>query len=156
APMGSELCLMSKKPGSYSFDVKLKVQGNRVVAGKDALWSSVDFDGDAVPELQGGCTLVTKRKPIVIERPPLEPSIWIARAQLVSAVEGRAQRDVTYYLKLDREQPLSFTVPDGWRVDSVSVNGVARKTALSLSVTPERDTDGTVELQLSRELGVFH
>ena len=36
------------------------------------------------------------------------------------------------------------------------MNGVARKTGLSFNVAPERDADGTVELQLSRELGVFH
>jgi hypothetical protein len=156
APVGGELCLISRKPGSYSFEVKLKVQGNRVVAGKDALWSTVDFDGDAVPQQQGGWTLIAKKKPVVIERPPLEPSISLASAQLISTVEGRAQLTMAYQLKLDREQPISFTVPDGWRVDRVSVNGVARKTGLSLTVTPERDTDGAVELQLSKELGVFH
>jgi len=159
APLNGQLCLMSKTPGSYAFDVKLSVRGSRLGAGKDALWSTVDFEGEAVPQADGGWTFARKKKVFAAEeRPPMEPSCPLARAQLVSTVEGHAQLNVTYALKLDREQPLSFTAPAGWKVERVLVNGIARKvgTGLDLVVAPGRDTDATVELQLSRELGIFH
>lgn len=156
APVNSELCLLSKKPGAYSFDVKLSVRGQRLTAGRDALWSTVDFEGEQVPQQNGAWTLLRKRKLVVEERPPLEPTCWIARATLVSTVEGHAQLTVAYHLKLDREQRLSFEVPAGWRVERVNVNGVPRKGGLELAVAPGRDTDAVVELQLSKELGVFH
>lgn len=156
APIGGELCLLSKKPGSYAFDVKLSVRGQRLVPGRDALWSTVEFEGERVPQQAGAWTLLRKRKVVVEERPPLEPTCWVARAQLVSTVEGHAQLFIAYHLKLDREQPLSFTAPQGWRVERVAVNGVPRKGGLELTVAPGRDTDATVELQLSRELGIFH
>lgn len=156
APMGGELCLLSKTPGSYSFDVKLTVRGQKLAAGRDALWSTVEFEGESVPQASGTWTLLRKRKVVVEERPPLEPSCWVARAQLVSTVEGHAQLSVAYHLKLDREQPLSFAAPAGWKVERIAVNGVPRKGGLDLVVAPGRDTDAVVELQLSRDLGIFH
>ncbi len=156
-PIGGQLCLLTKTPGTYAFDVKLSVRGSRLGAGKDALWSTVDFEDEAVPQVAGGWTFATKKKVRAAEeRPPMEPTCPAAHAQLVSTVEGHAQLNVTYQLKLDREQPLSFTAPEGWKVERVLVNGVARKGGLDLVVGPGRDTEATVELQLSRELGVFH
>jgi hypothetical protein len=161
ASLGGALCFVSRAPGRYTFGVKLRLNGPRLVAGRDALWSTVDFEGEAVSPRDGGWTLVARHTPPkvapVVERPPLDPSCPLARAQLVSTVEGHAQLDVTYSLKVDRERPLSFTAPAGWKVERVSVNGVPRQGApLEVVVGPERDTDASVELQLSRELGVFH
>ncbi|MBL8957021.1 MAG: hypothetical protein JNK82_39980 [Myxococcaceae bacterium] len=157
APLNGQLCFLSQTPGNYTFDVKLMVRGTRMTAGRDALWSTASFEGEAVPQAEGGWSFVPKKKVVVAEeRPPMEPSCPKAVAQLVSTVEGHAQLNVTYYLKLDREQPLSFTAPAGWKVERVFVNGVARKGGLDVVASPSHDTNGTVELQLSRELGVFH
>lgn len=96
-------------------------------------------------------------------RPPLEPRITEATASWVSTLEGRATLRVSYALSLDREQPLELELPEGHRLERITLNSVpvpveTQDGALKLKVAPARlgETTGTLEVVLARELGVFH
>jgi hypothetical protein len=96
-------------------------------------------------------------------RPPLEPRISEATAAWVSTLEGRATLRVSYALSLDREQPLELQLPDGHRLERVTLNSIpvpveSQEGTLKLKVAPARlgETAGTLEVVLARELGVFH
>lgn len=97
-------------------------------------------------------------------RPPMEPRIAEATATWVSTLEGRASLRVSYTLNLDREQPLELTVPEGHKLERVTLNAVpipveeAKDGVLKLKVAPSRlgETSGALEVVLARELGVFH
>ncbi|MCP3105232.1 hypothetical protein LZ198_40820 [Myxococcus sp. K15C18031901] len=96
-------------------------------------------------------------------RPPLEPRIAEASATWVSTLEGRATLRVGYTLNLDREQPLELTLPEGHVLERVTLNAVpvpveAEEGVVKLKVAPARlgETGGTLEVVLTRELGVFH
>ncbi|NTX02194.1 hypothetical protein [Myxococcus sp. CA040A] len=97
-------------------------------------------------------------------RPPMEPRIAEATATWVSTLEGRASLRVSYTLSLDREQPLELTVPEGHKLERVTLNAVpvpveeATDGVLKLKVAPARlgETGGALEVVLARELGVFH
>lgn len=98
-----------------------------------------------------------------VVRAPLEPSIPKATASWVSTLEGRATLRVRYELRLDRPQTLELELPPDNRLERVLVNqspveAVAADGKVQVKVAPERlgDTEGTVELVLSRDLGVFH
>ncbi len=99
----------------------------------------------------------------VAVRPAMEPSIPRALATWVSTLEGRAGLRLRYQLRLDREQPLELEVPAGHRVERVRVNGVQVAAVEEgqthrLRVAPARvgETEGTLEVSLTRDLGVFH
>ncbi|WP_141590052.1 hypothetical protein [Myxococcus sp. AB056] len=96
-------------------------------------------------------------------RPPLEPRITEATASWVSTLEGRATLRVSYALSLDREQPLELVLPEGHRLERVTLNAIpvpveSENGTLALKAAPARlgETGGTLEVVLSRELGVFH
>ncbi|WP_426752547.1 hypothetical protein [Myxococcus sp. Y35] len=96
-------------------------------------------------------------------RPPLEPRITEATASWVSTLEGRATLRVSYALSLDREQPLELALPEGHRLERVTLNAIpvpvtSGDGTLTLKAAPARlgETTGTLEVVLSRELGVFH
>jgi len=96
-------------------------------------------------------------------RPPLEPRITEATASWVSTLEGRATLRVSYDLSLDREQPLELVLPEGHRLERVTLNAIPVPVepevgTLALKAAPARlgETTGTLEVVLSRELGVFH
>lgn len=96
-------------------------------------------------------------------RPPLEPRITEATASWVSTLEGRATLRVRYALSLDREQPLELELPEGHRLERLTLNSIplpveAQEGTLKLKVAPARlgETGGALEVVLSRELGVFH
>ncbi|QSQ25600.1 hypothetical protein JY651_11990 [Pyxidicoccus parkwayensis] len=96
-------------------------------------------------------------------RPPLEPRITDATASWVSTLEGRATLRVSYALSLDREQPLELELPEGHRLERITVNSVpvpveTQDGTLKLKVAPARlgETAVTLEVVLARELGVFH
>ncbi|MBS1152094.1 MAG: hypothetical protein H6Q89_3792 [Myxococcaceae bacterium] len=95
--------------------------------------------------------------------PPLEPRIKQLSASWVTTLEGRVTARLSYRLHLDRPQPFEVTVPEGQQLESVRVNGqvlpVTQKSGvLKLQVAPLRlgETEGTVELRLSQNIGVFH
>jgi len=96
-------------------------------------------------------------------RPPLEPRITEASATWVSTLEGRATLRVAYTLSLDREQPLELTLPEGHALERVTLNAIpipaeAEGGVVKLKVSPARlgETEGALEVVLTRELGVFH
>ncbi|MHB8879296.1 MAG: hypothetical protein ACYC8T_36845 [Myxococcaceae bacterium] len=96
-------------------------------------------------------------------RPPLDPVITEAAAHWVSTLEGKVSLRVRYQLKLDRAQELQLTLPANHRLDRVLINGVPVAAApsggvLEVKVAPARlgETDGTLELALSQDVGVFH
>ncbi|GHG76026.1 hypothetical protein [Comamonas sp. JC664] len=96
-------------------------------------------------------------------RPPLEPRITEANASWVSTLEGRATLRVSYSLSLDREQSLDLVLPEGHRLERVTLNAIpipvtSEEGSLTLKAAPARlgETTGTLEVVLSRELGVFH
>lgn len=96
-------------------------------------------------------------------RPPLEPTIPQAHASWVSTLEGRASLRVRYSLRLDREQELELELPEGHRLERVLLNAVPlaaseQEGRLRLKVAPARlgETEGTLEVVLARELGIFH
>ncbi len=96
-------------------------------------------------------------------RPPLEPRITEATAAWVSTLEGRATLRVSYALSLDREQPLEVELPEGHRLERITLNSIpvpveSHEGTLKLKVAPARlgETSGTLEVVLARELGVFH
>lgn len=95
--------------------------------------------------------------------PPLEPRVSQLSATWVTTLEGRVTARLSYRLHLDRPQPFEVTVPDGQQLESVRVNGqvlsVAEKSGVvRLQVAPLRlgETEGTVELRLAQNIGVFH
>ena len=95
--------------------------------------------------------------------PPLEPRIKELVASWVTTLEGRVTARVSYRLHLDRPQRFEVTVPEGQRLESVRVNGQVVPLAvttgtLTLAATPLRlgETEGTIELRLSQNIGVFH
>jgi len=185
AVQGGELVLLSQSPGTYSIEAKLSVRAsgtglNRTVKlerGRDGL--------EGVLRLESGSeslsllterevfsdsgvwpvkwrTEVTKREAVQVARPPLEPTVTAARAQVVSTVEGRARLTMRYALQLDRPQPFTIELPEGWAATRLSMNGEARPVlsgpAISLSAEPERSggKEAVVEVTLERELGIFH
>lgn len=180
-----EVCLLATRPGRFSFDVQLLVKARaegqrreaRLSLGRDGLEAvlRVDADGERVA-LAGGSevypserrwvlaweNVVAPRVELVAKKPPLEPRISAARAQLVSTVEGRALVTAWYELELDREQTLGVDVPEGFTLQRLLVNGVPQRVPgerhLELPVSPARagEHEGRVELGLVRELGVFH
>jgi hypothetical protein len=96
-------------------------------------------------------------------RPPLEPRISEAQAAWVSTLEGRATLRVSYALSLDREQPLELELPEGHRLERITLNAIpvpveTQEGTLKLKVAPARlgETGGTLEVVLARDLGVFH
>lgn len=96
-------------------------------------------------------------------RPPLEPRITEATASWVSTLEGRATLRVSYALSLDREQPLELELPEGHRLERITLNSIpvpveTQEGTLKLKAAPARlgETGGTLEVVLTRELGVFH
>ena len=95
--------------------------------------------------------------------PPLEPRVKQLSASWVTTLEGRVTARLLYRLHLDRPQPFEVTVPEGQLLESVRVNGQvlavgATSGVLKLQVAPLRlgETEGTVELRLSQNIGVFH
>ncbi len=95
--------------------------------------------------------------------PPLEPRVKQLTASWVTTLEGKVTTRLAYRLLLDRPQPFEVVVPDGQQLESVRVNGqvqtgVAKGGVLKLQVAPVRlgQTEGTVELRLSENIGVFH
>lgn len=102
---------------------------------------------------------VEKREP----PPPLEPRIKQLSASWVTTLEGRVTARLKYRLHLDRPQSFEVNVPDGQQLESVRVNGQVLSVAvkggvLKLEVAPVRlgETEGTVELRLAQNIGVFH
>ncbi|MBZ4421844.1 hypothetical protein [Myxococcus sp. RHSTA-1-4] len=96
-------------------------------------------------------------------RPPLEPRISEATASWVSTLEGRATLRVSYALSLDREQPLELELPEGHRLERITLNSIpipveTQEGSLKLKVAPARlgETGGALDVVLSRDLGVFH
>ncbi|NMO19554.1 hypothetical protein HPC49_18780 [Pyxidicoccus fallax] len=96
-------------------------------------------------------------------RPPLEPRIAEATASWVSTLEGRATLRVSYALSLDREQPLELELPEGHRLERITLNSIpvpveTQEGTLKLKVAPARlgETSGALEVVLTRDLGVFH
>jgi hypothetical protein len=107
------------------------------------------------------------RKPV--ERPPLEPAAPHALATWVTTLEGQLELRVRYSLRLDRPQPFVLQLPEGARLVRALVNGRtvgAQPSAsaplgsrvLQLEAQPSDvgASDGSIEVVLSQELGVFH
>ncbi len=179
-----EVVLVSRQPGTYAVQLKLSVRAagspTRVATlrrGADAREGllRVEADGERhalahgpeVHSVDGAWTVrwTTRREApaqAVAARPPMEPVITAARAQVVSTVEGRARLTLEYALALDREQPLTLALPQGWTLTRLGVNDAPRavtvERALALTVSPARpgERTGKVELTLERDLGVFH
>jgi hypothetical protein len=96
-------------------------------------------------------------------RPPVEPSIREAEGRWVSTLEGRATHELQLALVIDRASTLDVTVPAGQTLARARVNGEPREVKVTdgvahLEVAPAAlgDTSATVELSLTRDLGVFH
>ena len=96
-------------------------------------------------------------------RPPLEPSIPEAHATWVSTLEGKATLRVRYALRLDREQDLELTLPEGHHLKRVMLDAVPlvpeeKEGRLLVKVAPTRvgETEAALEVVLTRDLGIFH
>jgi hypothetical protein len=191
--LDGQLCLVTQKPGRYSFDVQLTLRpsaagpersvqlryGSHVApvplrleadAAAFALLEPLDSGRQAqdVYPRQGAVRVRWRAvaEPTVVRqaaRPPLEPSITEAQASWVSTLEGKATLRVRYALRLDREQELELVLPAGLRLKQVLLNAVplmasAEEGRLRLKVAPARlgETEGTLEVVLAQELGLFH
>ena len=191
--MDEQLTLMSHEPGRYSFDVNLTVRASGLGPERQAalrLGAHVSpvplrLEADASnftltePSPSGGETSeVYPRQGVLrvgwrtavapkvvrqVVRPPLEPSIPEARASWVSTLEGKASVRVRYTLRLDREQELELTLPEGHRLerillDAVPLVGVEKEGRLKLKVAPARfgETEASLEVVMTRDLGIFH
>lgn len=180
----NEVVFVSNQPGVYGVTLRLAVRpgsgaGPKVATlrrGADARDGVLVMESDGLHELVGGSVEVasvegawtarwTGRRAVekaVVVRPPLEPTIAWARAQLVSTVEGRARLTLEYALSLDREQPLELRLPEGWTLTRSTLNGTARPvvpgSTLALVAAPSRpgERTGKLELVLERDFGVFH
>jgi hypothetical protein len=111
----------------------------------------------------GWRTAVAPKVARQVVRPPLEPSIPEAHATWVSTLEGKASLRVRYALRLDREQPLELTLPEGHHLERVLLDSTPlvpeeKEGRLLVKVAPTRvgETEATLEVVLTRDLGVFH
>lgn len=124
--------------------------------------------GDIYPK-EGRWTVAWKTaggeasRPRAVVRPPLEPSIPKATATWVSTLEGRASLRVRYGLRVDRELPVELQLPEGLRLERAVVNGTPveakvedRKAVVMVRPASVGATEGTLELVLAEDLGVFH
>lgn len=181
----NEVVFVSNQPGVYGVTLRLSARpgagaGPKTATlrkGPDARDGELLIEADGLHELLGGGAGLpsvdgawtarwTGRRAVAekveLVRPPLEPTITSARAQLVSTVEGRARLTLEYALSLDREQPLALRLPEGWTLSRVALNGAARPVTpgatLTLTATPTRagERAGKLELVLERDFGVFH
>jgi hypothetical protein len=132
--------------------------------------SASDGEAHAVYPVQGALRVgwraavaQAEQSPKQQVRPPLEPRITEATASWVSTLEGRATLRVSYALSLDREQPLELELPEGHRLERITLNSIpvpveTQDGTLKLKAAPARlgETAGTLEVVLARELGVFH
>lgn len=179
-----EVVLVSKTAGTWNLELKFSVTGGdgaqhtaRFTRGADTMDGvlKLEVDGEFA-ELQHGAevrsengawnvrwkTVSTRQQQVVAARPPMEPVITAANAQLVSTVEGRARLTVQYALELDREQRLTLKLPEAWVMTRVSLNGsavvVPEGREVTWKVTPVRPGEKTasLELTLERDFGVFH
>jgi len=97
------------------------------------------------------------------ERPPIEPRVSRASASWISTLEGLATLRVRYDLQLDREQPIVLELSEGHRLLRVAINGRPAKLPqdgrnVPLVVAPADlgESNGSLEVVLSRSWGVFH
>lgn len=184
AAKDGEVALLSKTTGTWPLELKLSLHAGpgatraaKLVRGADVMDGvlKLEVDGE-LDELQHGAelpssngawtirwkTLAARKVQAVAARPPMEPVIASANAQLVSTVEGRARLTVQYALELDREQPLTLKLPEAWSMTRVSLNGSPQRVPegreVSWTVSPARAGEKTalLELTLERDFGVFH
>ncbi len=178
AAQNDELVLVTKTAGTWPLELKFSVaRSARLTRGADVMDSvmRVEVDGELDELLHGAevlpqhgawalrwKTLTARKQQIVAARPPMEPVITAANAQLVTTVEGRARLTVQYALELDREQRLTLKLPESWTMTRVSMNGsplvVPEGREVSWAVNPVRAGEKTasLELTLERDFGVFH
>ena len=185
APRNGQLVFLSAKAGRYAFDVSLLVRAHADGTERSAQFGApagvVPLSLDADPgifELLGASEAFavngrydvrwrTRTQLAKLEKreppPPLEPRITQLSASWVTTLEGRVTARLSYRLRLDRPQQFEVTVPEGQEVEAVQVNGQmltvsAHSGVLKLPVAPLRlgETEGTVELRLSENIGVFH
>ncbi len=193
-PLGGYLSLVTREPGRYAFDVgftlrppatgaerqvqlrfgphlppvplRLEADASAFTVTEPPLGGS---EGAEVYPRQGALRVAwrTAAEPRVARqavRPPLEPSIPEARATWVSTLEGKASLRVRYALRLDREQPLELTLPEGYHLERLLLDAVPlapgepQDGRLRVRVAPTRvgETEATLEVVLTRDLGVFH
>lgn len=181
---GQEVVLVSRTAGTSTVELKLSVRASgagvkvaRLCRGPDALDGLMKLEADGErdvleygPEVgsEAGCWTVSwrsqprARAPAVVARPPLEPQVASVAARVVSTMEGKARLTLRYELELDREQPFSLTVPEGWALTRLSVGEVPQRVqaqrTLALTVAPARPGEqrGSVTLTMERDFGVFH
>lgn len=179
-----EVAFVSRQPGTYSLELKLSVRGTgspvrtaKLQGGADAREGVLHLEAatpaqslEGPPEVlstAGQWTAQWSSKGraqalVAAARPPLEPVITAAHAQVVSTVEGRARMTVEYRLALDREQSLGLRLPPEWTLTRVSCNGAPRAVPsgreVTLAVAPQSagGREGLVEVTLERDFGVFH
>lgn len=180
-----KLVLLSNARGRHTFTARLalRAEGKRderraeVTLGRDAppvpltlVTDGAVFAVGQAEVLPQGRTLRVSWKEVapvsareVVARPPLEARIPVASASWVTTLEGNLTLRAGYTLRLDREQTLTFTVPEGHTVRRATVNGAPVRveenaTQLRLSVAPSRlgEIEAQVELVLERRLGTFH
>lgn len=193
APLNGYLSLVTRTPGRYSFDVGFELRPSsagperlvqlrfgpqmtpvplRLEADATAftLTESALAQGEQVDVYpRGGVLRVGWRTAVApqvarqVVRPPLEPSIPDAQATWVSTLEGRATLRVRYSLRLDREQTLELTPPEGHRVERVLLDArplspEEKEGRLQVKVAPTRvgETEALLEVVLTRDLGIFH
>lgn len=177
-----EVAFVSRQPGTYSVELKLSVRGTgspvhtaQLTRGADAREGVLHVEtAGAEQSLEHGAQVLSTsgqwivrwkgrtQALVAVARPPMEPVVSSARVQVVSTVEGRARMTVEYRLGLDREQTLALRLPADWALTRVSANGApravpaGREIALTLNPQTAGGREGTVELTLERDFGVFH
>lgn len=178
AVQGKEVVLVTRTPGTSTVELRLAVPATgaggarsaRLCRGKDALEGPLRLEVEGEPEGQAlapaaGCWTATaqgRAAPVAPPRPPLEALVTGASARLVSTMEGKARLTVDYALQLDREQPLTLTLPEGWQLARLAVNEVpapvpeARPLALTVRPAPGGDQKGRLTVTLERDFGVLH
>lgn len=172
------LVLISQAPGTYTIEAKITARGAtgpirtvRIERGRDGLEGVMRLESEETNrELfsDNGAWHIswrseaTKKEAVQVARPPMEPTVTQAHAQVVSTVEGRARLTMGYALSLDRPQTFTIQIPEGWVGTRLSVNGEARPVpagrAIAANVEPSRSgaKEAVVEVTLEREFGVFH
>ena len=178
-----EVAFVSRTPGTYTIELTLSVRGTgapvrtaQLTRGADARdgvmhveLAAAEQSLDHAPDvLSVNAQWIVRWKgraqqtQVAAARPPMEPVISSARAQVVSTVEGRARMTVLYRLGLDREQSLALKLPADWMLTRVNVNTAPREVPqgreIALKVAPQSagGREGVVELTLERDFGVFH
>jgi hypothetical protein len=178
--VAGEVVFITKKAGNYSVELALTLRATgsgkqrqaRLQPANEGVRAPMKITADAslftlagddtvFPDNDGWTiswnNLAAEQKQKASAAPPIDPRIASADATWVTTLEGKARLRARYSLVLDRKERITFALPEGHKLERVTVNGVQMQ-SLELEVAPATigAREATIEIETSRDLGVFH